>query len=74
MARKSKEEVVGTWRRKLEMHQNAVLELLLDMPMRVYEELRQEKSISKELHGEFIQFLPDAAAVEQEQDDATEGA
>ena len=58
VARKSKEEVVGTWRRRLESKQNAVLELLADMPQRVYVELRNEQSISDELDREFRQFMP----------------
>lgn len=59
MARKSKEEVVGVWRRRLEAKQNAVLELLGDMPARVYAELRSEKSVTDELHAEFVQFMPE---------------
>lgn len=59
MARKSKEEVVGVWRRRLEKRQNAVLELLGDMPARVYAELRSEQSVTDELHAEFVQFMPE---------------
>lgn len=59
MVRRSKEEVCGAWRRRLERKQEAVLETLADMPGRVYEALRKEGDISDALHAEYLKFVPE---------------